>query len=208
VDSDAVNINPKNPELYNSRGKTYFDMAMSGKYANQEGSLLDKALADYDNAVNLGADKVKTKSEALINRGAAKGARGDFAAAIQDMNEGLQVDPDNKNGYFNRSIAYFSTQQYDKALADYKTYLRYDPVNANIWYEAGMLQRSMQRNQEAIADLSQAIALNPKMGIAYIERARAHAQAGNKAVAQQDYQQAQRLGAKLAEMDQRLMGGQ
>jgi protein O-mannosyl-transferase len=206
--SDAVNINPKNPELYNSRGKTYFDMAMSGKYANQEGSLLDKALADYDNAVNLGADKVKTKSEALINRGAAKGARGDFAAAIQDMNEGLQVDPDNKNGYFNRSIAYFSTQQYDKALADYKTYLRYDPVNANIWYEAGMLQRSMQRNQEAIADLSQAIALNPKMGIAYIERARAHAQAGNKAVAQQDYQQAQRLGAKLAEMDQRLMGGQ
>lgn len=205
--STAVEVEPKNPELLNSRGKTYFDMAMSGKFKSKEAEFVQKALADYTEALTKPRIKDKSKAEILINRGAAEGSRGNNAQAIADISEGVKIDPTNKNGYFNRSIAYYSMQQYEKALDDYKEYLKYDPNNANVWYESGMILRSLNRNDEAIKSLDSALRLNPNMGIAYIERARAKAQGGNKSAAQSDYQKAQQLGVKTDGFDQKLMNG-
>ncbi len=70
-----------------------------------------------------------------------------------------------------------------------------------------MIQRSMNKNEDAIKSLDQAIRLNPNFGVAYLERARAKAQSGNKAAAQQDYTKAQQMGMKTGELDQRLMQG-
>lgn len=203
--NQGVIIEPTSGELLNSRGKTYFDMAMSGKYKARMPELMANALKDYSNALTGAKMKDETRAEVLINRGAAEGARNNFQQALVDLTEGLRIDPTNKNGYFNRSIAYYTTGQYDKALADYDAYLKLDPFNANVWYESGMIQRSMNRNQEAVASLTKAILLNPSIGVAYIERARAHAQSGNKAAAQQDYQRAQQMGVKVEAMDQNLM---
>jgi tetratricopeptide (TPR) repeat protein len=205
--TQAVMIEPQNPELLNSRGKTYFDMAMSGKFASKEAEFVQKALSDYTEALTKTKIKNKSKAEILINRGAAEGSRGNNQQAIVDITEGLKLDPTNKNGYFNRSIAYFSLQQYENSLKDYDEYLKYDPNNANVWYESGMILRSLNRSDEAIKSLNQAIRLNPNFGIAYLERARAAAQAGNKAAAQSDYQRAKQLGVKTNELDQRLMSG-
>ena len=132
---------------------------------------------------------------------------GNNAQAIIDISEGLKLDPTNKNGYFNRSIAYFALQQFENALNDYKEYVKYDPNNANVWYESGMIQRSMNRNEDAIKSLDEAIRLKPDFGIAYLERARAKAQTGNKAAAQADYLNAQKMGIKPDAFDQKLMGG-
>lgn len=203
--NQGVIIEPTSGELLNSRGKTYFDMAMSGKYKAQTPELMANAMKDYTNALNGARMKEGTRAEVLINRGAAQGAAGQFQQAIADLTEGIRIDPKNKNGYFNRSIAYYSTQQYDKALVDYDAYLKLDPFNANVWYESGMIQRSMNKNQEAIQALTKAIQLNPNIAVAYLERARAYAQSGNKAAAQQDYQRAQQMGVKLESMDQRML---
>lgn len=201
----AVEMEPSNPELLNSRGKTYFDMASSGKYKNQEKALLEKAVKDYTEALTKPKMKPESKSEALSNRGAAFGMSGMYEQSIRDITESINLDPKNKNAYANRSIAYMNTGQYDKALADYQEYLKYDPNNFNFWYESGMVQRVMKRNEDAVKSLDRAIQLNPKLGIAYQERARAKAQGGNKAGAQQDYQKAQQLGVKPEAMDQQLM---
>jgi len=203
--NQGVAIEPTSGELLNSRGKTFFDMAMSGKYKAQAPELMTNALKDYTNALNGARMKDKTKAEVLINRGAAQGANNQFQQAITDLTEGLKIDPNNKNGYFNRSIAYYTTQQYDKALEDYDAYLKLDPFNANVWYESGMIQRSMQRNDQAIQSLGKAIQLNPRIGVAYLERARAYAQSGKLAEAKTDYQRAQQMGVKLEAMDQQLL---
>jgi len=203
--SQAIAIEGKKPELYNSRGKTYFDMGTNGKFKDQSRDLISKAIADYDAGLALPNIPAKAKAETLINRGAAHGALGNFEKTVSDINEGLALDSLNKNGYFNRSIAYYTLRQYDKALADYDKYLTFDPVNANIWYEGGMIQRAMGKNQDALRRLNKALQYNPNLAIAYLERARAHAQSGNKAAAQQDYQKAQNMGIKLDEMDSRLM---
>jgi tetratricopeptide (TPR) repeat protein len=206
--NEGVRIEPTSGELLNSRGKTYFDMALSGKYNNQRQELVQKAIQDYSSALTQTKLKDKTRSEILINRGAAEGARNNFQQSIADISNGLKLDPENKNGYFNRSIAYYSSGQYEAALADYTSYLRLDPLDASIWYESGMLQRSMNRNKEAVEALNKAIQINPKLGLAYLERARAKAQLGDRASAQQDYTRAQQLGQKLGDLDARLMGVQ
>ncbi|MBK8923359.1 MAG: tetratricopeptide repeat protein [Saprospirales bacterium] len=201
----AITIEPKNPELHNSRGKTYFDMAMSGKFKGREVELTRKGIADFDEGLSKPSLKPKTKAEMLINRGAAKASMGQFEAAMKDLTEGIATEPTNKNGYLNRSLVYFNLQQFEKAIQDYSEYLKYDPYNANIWYERGMLRRSLNRPQEALSDLNRALQMDPNLGIAYMERARTHALMGNKAAAQQDYQRAQQFGHKPAQYDQELM---
>lgn len=96
--------------------------------------------------------------------------------------------------------------QIDNALSDYNEYLKYNPYNAEVLYESGMILRSKGQNPEAIDRLSKAIQLKPNLGIAYLERARAYMQSGNKAAAQQDYQRAEQLGVKMGEYDLRLQG--
>ncbi|GAB4490138.1 MAG: tetratricopeptide repeat protein [Saprospiraceae bacterium] len=209
--SQAVAINPQNPELYNSRGKTYFDMALSGKYNAQQQELVRKAIQDYTDALSKPGIKPKTKAEILINRGAANGFLRNFSQSIQDLTEGLKIDPTNDNGYFNRSIAYYSMGQIDNALADYNKYLEFNPYNADVLYESGMILRSKGKSQEAIERLTRAIQIKPNLGIAYLERARAYMQTGNRAAAQADYQRAQQFGAGKSELDARLeaaSGGQ
>ncbi len=204
----AVDMEPNNPELLNSRGKTYFDMAASGKYKGQEKSLIEKAIKDYTEALSKPKITPKSKSEALSNRGAAYGMAGMANQSIIDISQSIELDPKNKNAYANRSIAYLNTGQYEKALSDYQAFLKFEPNNFNFWYESGMVQRVMKRNEDAIKSLDRALQINPNLNIAYLERARAKAQAGNKAGAQQDYQKAQQMGLKLEAMDQGLMSGQ
>jgi Flp pilus assembly protein TadD len=71
-----------------------------------------------------------------------------------------------------------------------------------------MILRSKGQNQEAIDRLSRCIQLKPGFGVAFLERARAYMQLGNRSAAQQDYQRAQQMGVKLTEFDSRLQAGQ
>jgi tetratricopeptide (TPR) repeat protein len=207
--TQAININPTNPELYNSRGKTYFDLAMA-KNPNdpQFKETIQKAIADYSNGIRQPNKKPASHAELLINRGAAFGALENLQAAITDLSEGIQLNPDNKNGYFNRSIAYYNSGQLENALKDYQSYLKFDAFNANVWYECGMLYRALNRLPESLTSLNKAIELNPKFGLAYLERGRSKAQGGDKASAQSDYMQAKQLGVSLTSKDIEMLNGQ
>ncbi len=201
----AITIEPDNPELTNSRGKTYFDMATSGKYKGRERELTEKALADFTNALSKPKIKPKTKAEVLINRGAALSSMGRLEEALADLDAGIALAPDNKNGYLNRSLTHFHLQRYDKAIEDYTKYLELDPYAVNIWYERGMLRRSLNKPDEAIADLNRCLQLDPNFALAYLERARAYALKRQKDLAQQDYLRAQQMGLQLSDYDRQLM---
>ena len=60
---------------------------------------------------------------------------------------------------------------------------------------------------QSIQSLDKALKINPQLAIAYLERARAKAQAGNRSGAKQDYQNAQKMGIKLEPMDEQLLNG-
>jgi protein O-mannosyl-transferase len=220
--TEAIKVTDKDPDLFISRGKTYFDLAARG--GAQSSALNQKAIEDYTKAVERATEK-KTDgklSEALINRGAAFGMAGRAQEALNDLNQGIKVNPDNKNGYFNRSILHFQTQQYDKAIEDYTTYLKYEPYDANILYERGMLRRSLSQpnnsdpkqppkstnlamTQDALNDLNLAIKYDPKFGLAFVERGRAQVMLGNLDAAKRDFVQARNLGIKLTPADEAVL---
>ncbi len=77
----------------------------------------------------------------------------------------------------------------------------------DVLYESGMILRAKGQNQESIDRLTRAIQLKPTLGVAYLERARAYMQMGNRAAAQQDYQRAQQMGYGKNEFDARLESG-
>ncbi len=201
----AITIEPDNPELANSRGRTYFDMALSGRYKGRENELFQKALDDFNAALSKPKIKPKSKAEVLINRGGALAALGRLEEAIESLNEGIAIAPDNKNGYLNRSLTYFHLQRFDKCIEDYTKYLELDPYTPNIWYERGMLRRSLGQPDAAIEDLNQCLQLDPNFALAYLERARAYALQGKKDLARQDYQRAQQMGLQMADYDHQLM---
>lgn len=203
----ALEIDPNNPDLIIMRGKTYFFMASSERYKSQQKTLLDKAMQEYSLAISKPNITPKAKSDAFISRGTAQGMANVFDASIRDLTEGLQLDPANKNGYANRAMAYMTIGQYEKALADYQEYLKIDPENANFWYESGMIQRSLQRYDDALKSLNNSIQRNPKLGLAYLERARAKSGLG-MADAMQDFRQAQKLGVNLNPAEQQMIGAQ
>lgn len=200
----ALAIAPNDPELLNSRGKTYFDMAMSERFNHQADSLVELAIADYTEGLAQAAKPV-ARAEMLINRGAAYGAQNKLEQALTDLTAGILADPANKNGYYNRSLLHYNLRQFEEAIADYTSYLDIDPDHANVWYERGMVQRSLGRNKKAIQDLNRAIQLQPDHGLSYLERARAQAQAGHKKAARRDYQRAQQLKVPLTPQDVQLM---
>lgn len=191
--------------FYISRGTTYFDFANQCEDSDQKQESLNLAITDFTTGLDLPNLDSGTKAELLINRGAAKAAGNPKDTALDDLNEGLRLDPENLNGYLNRSLMYWEMQKYDDVIEDYSSYLALNPNNASIWYERGMLRRSLGQPQAALDDLNQAIKLNPKFGIAYLERARAHALLGNKQAALADYQHAELLGHQMEDYDKSLM---
>jgi tetratricopeptide (TPR) repeat protein len=203
--TQAIEMDPGNPELNKDRGKVYFNMANSAKYKNQQREMLEKAVQDYTVAMSKPKISARSKSDALSSRGAAYGFAGMYEQCISDLTESLEMDPANKTAYTNRAAAYLNTNQYEKALNDYLQYVKIDPNNPQMWYECGMMQRTLKRYLHAMKSLDNALKLNPKLGLAFLERARTQAGMGNYPEARQDYQKAQQLGVQLEPADLKAM---
>jgi protein O-mannosyl-transferase len=195
--TEAINISPDKPDFYNSRGKTYFDMAMSGKYNAKSNEYVSAAIQDYTKGISFDKNTDKNKAELRVNRGAAYGASNRLQESIADFAEGEKLDPNNKNLYLNRSLAHFNSQQFELAVNDHTKYLELDPFNANIYYERGMCLRILNKPQDAIASLTKAVELKPDFGLAYLERARAYHISGNPAMAKADAQKALQLKTEI-----------
>lgn len=139
----ALELEPKNAELLNSRGKTYFDMGVSGKYPKEQfPALMKKALDDYNASIDLAANiPSHTKAAMLINRGAALGTTNQLDKAMEDFKTGLQLDPQNKMGYMNLGALHQKLRQPEEALRNYEKYLELDPGNARVRGEVEKLRR-------------------------------------------------------------------
>jgi tetratricopeptide (TPR) repeat protein len=124
--------------------------------------------------------------ELYVNRGVARVKLNYPQEALQDMNKGLELNPDNVEGYKNRYIVHDQMGNYSKALEDIQTYLRNEPNNAQMWYESARTKRLMDLPQESIPDYSQAIYLDGNNPYYYYERSKAYATIGDVEKAKAD----------------------
>jgi tetratricopeptide (TPR) repeat protein len=160
---------------------------------------LDRAVADYDQAIRLDP----TYAPALNSRGIAYKARGDVDKAIADYDRVIALNPQSAPAFNNRGYAYYTRKSYDRAVADYDVALKLDPANALTLNNRGYAFFTLKDYDRAIADYDRAIGLDPRPAMAgvggrshvnvYINRGVAYAYKGDFDRAIADYNEAIRL---------------
>ena len=136
----CIELNPNSATAYNSRGA----------YWESEGKL-DKAIADYTQAIRLDADD----PNGFYNRGNARQKQGDFSGAINDYSAAIQIDAEWHEAYFRRGLAFEKQREFDRAIDDYTEAIKLDPNDAHtfinrgiVWYKKGIWTRRSPTRQK------------------------------------------------------------
>lgn len=88
--------------VYNDRGLAYFQLAN-----------LKRAISDYDHAIAL-----HESDAAYYNRACARHRQKDYAGAIRDFSQSLNLNPQQAEAYVNRGIARYQMGYHQAAIAD------------------------------------------------------------------------------------------
>ncbi len=174
----AVTIEPKKGTLYNSWGKTFFDLGQ-----------IPQAIEKY----NIGINLPKPFGEIYINRGVAYAAQSKFSEALTDINKGLDLDENNANGYLNRALINYSRNQLAKVIPDLNRYFSMKQGTAEQWYILGLSYRNTGDAQSAIIAYNNAIQISPSDKRLYNSRANAYQALGKQSEAAQDLAMVKRL---------------
>ena len=163
--SSALSLKPK-METYNSRGKTYFDLAaypdLMQKLKLTQVECTKKALDDYQLAFQQDTSFVeaKTLAEVYANRGAAYGRysseTGDksyLQLSRSDLYNSIRIDPKNDNSYLNAFLANSELGLYEDALDCVNKYLLLKPGESDMYYERAITYRRLNRDEQALQEL-------------------------------------------------------
>jgi tetratricopeptide (TPR) repeat protein len=99
--------------FYYTRGRIYFGLE---EY--------DKAIADYSEAIRIGSDSFKKKTDLFVGRGLAYTMLNDYTKAIADFSEEIRLEPDDAYGLELRAQMYHHLGEYVKAIEDYTEIIR------------------------------------------------------------------------------------
>ena len=122
-----------------------------------------------------------------------------IAAAIEDYNTAIMLNPKLAAAYVNRGTACCKNGEIDAALAEYSTAITLKPDCTAGYVNRGILYDRKGERARAIADYHRAIALAPDEPIAYNHRGVAYLHKGDAKRAIQDYNTAITLDSEYAE---------
>src|SRR5579871_3094773 len=122
---------------------------------------LDRAIADYDQALQIDPNNSRTYTV----RGIAWDAKGDLDRAIADYDRAIRLDPQNADAYSVRGIAWQAKDDLDRAIADFDQAIRLDPKDTKVYALRGIAWDAKGDLDRAIADFDQAIRIDAKYGV-------------------------------------------
>lgn len=134
-------------EDYNARGVAFL-----------EEGLIDKAISDFDKAIEMRPDF----AEAFNNRGNARIASGRFDLALADFDQALRIKSKLTAVHFNRAKALNALQRYTEAIAELDTYLDELPNDRDALLNRAFAYRQLQVYGLSLADLATALKLSPR----------------------------------------------
>ena len=100
----------------------YDDAVLEGIAAFNRNKM-DKALADFNQAITLDPSRV----DGYVGRANTLNALGLYNAALKDYDRAIEIDAKLANAYVNRGSVYSHLGDYEKAIADYEKGLELDP---------------------------------------------------------------------------------
>ncbi len=168
---------------YNRRGQWY---------AQAQPPQEDKALADFEQAVQLDP----TRWKYFHNRGVSFAKRGQWNKALADFDQVLRLHPPREaraKCHFNRGEVFFALGRYEQAVQEYTQALRLQPPRAQVLNARGAAWVLLGQAERALQDLEQAIALEPNLYDARVNRGNALAELGRYGEAVREFRVALKL---------------
>jgi tetratricopeptide (TPR) repeat protein len=128
--------------------------------------------------------------------------KGQYDAAINDMNEVLKVDPNNGLAFKYRGLSHVGKREFTEGIADYNRAISINPGAASFYWNRAFAVQLLPNpdHKAAYDDLTQAIKLNPKEKSYYRDRAYPSIKKQDWDQAESDLSTAIALGENSAEV--------
>jgi tetratricopeptide (TPR) repeat protein len=146
----------------------------------------------------------RTRESALnhFNRGLVYAGNGDFANAVNEYRQAIQLSPHYTEAYYNRGLAYLSLSVVEPhigdAFDDFDHVIQLDPSFTMAYYYRGIFNIYGSNQWNAINDLSHFLQLNPNNEKAYNFRGLTYYNLGDLDDAIRDFDQAIQLDPDFA----------
>ncbi len=145
--SDVLRRYPRSSLAWNNRGNAWADRRD-----------YDRALADYDRALELKPDYAR----AWYSRGNALAERKDYSGALRDFGQALLAAPEDAKSWYNRGIVRLQMGNAEEAAADFQRAIAIDPGKDSFHNNLGLALAALGRQGEAEASYRRALQLNPR----------------------------------------------
>ena len=158
--------------------------------AFQKRGVLDKAVADYETAIDLDPSAFR----AYISLGTAFELMGRLDKALATVDKAIVLNPSSHEAYRNRGLLYEKMLQFDKAVADYTRAISLKPAYYEAYNNRGLAYAKTGQLDNAIADYNETLVINPRHFGACVNRGVAYTLMGHYDKALEDFDRAIGLG--------------
>jgi tetratricopeptide (TPR) repeat protein len=93
----------------------------------------------------------------FYNRGLEKAKQKNYAGAIEDFNQAIQLDPYFSTAYIERGLAYYKSGATLQAVFDYNEAIKLDGENAKAYYFRALAKLTLKNLPGALEDVEKAI---------------------------------------------------
>jgi tetratricopeptide (TPR) repeat protein len=139
------------------------------------------------------------EAQQAARRGAAHAARGRYAAAVDEYQKALAVQPSDPSLHNKLGICFQQLQNEPMARREYARALEIDPRYAEAWNNLGTLEQSKRRWKPALRAYRKAIEVKPSLATPWKNLGNAYLALGQVQEAFEAYQEAFRLDPTVLE---------
>jgi tetratricopeptide (TPR) repeat protein len=132
----------------------YRDALVNRGVAHEKKGALDRAIADYDEAI-----KLEPKDAVAVVGG--------LQEALADCNEALKLKPESINALDSRGFVLLRMGRYNEAINDYDAVLRIEPNKVASLYGRGMAKRRKGDDSSGNTDIAAARVIKPDVAVEF-----------------------------------------
>jgi len=138
------------------------------------------------------------KAKVHAGRGYDYLQKGQYEAAVQELNEALNLNGEDYISYYNRGICFYYLQNPDKSIADMRQVIARKREYINAYRLIGKIEHERGNYDNALEAMSTFLKLDPQNGEMYYNRALTYWKKGMKREAADDAQRSCSLGFQHA----------
>ncbi|NJR52311.1 MAG: tetratricopeptide repeat protein [Leptolyngbyaceae cyanobacterium CSU_1_3] len=166
----AITENPQQPDAWYQKGLV---LQKLGRYveavqANQKFSALTRALkrSDKKSKKLKPSQSVKTSKNSDValewfEQGTQELLLGNFEGALTNYDKGLEIQPENPEGWYTRGIVLHYLNDYGEAIASFDKARAINPNDHNVWNMRGVSLSHFNCCEAAISSFDQALKITP-----------------------------------------------